>query len=112
MDYHELVSKVLQNMKKHKDLFNSSSDYEQKKKSYNEFVDGITSLNKILKGGTFGSTSKDKIKEILKSSIAQAGEMKNDLKNGTPSNGGRNTGMSNNGGGRGTNLSNNQSNFY
>jgi hypothetical protein len=112
MDYHELVAKVLQNMKKQRDVFNSSSGQEDKKKAYTEFVDGITSLNKILKGGTFGESSKVKLKEILKTSITQAGEMKADLQNCSNGNGGRNTGLSTGSGGRSTNMSNKQSNYF
>ena len=113
MDFHELVSKVLSKMKESRKIFHSSSNQEQKKKVYNDFVDGITSLNKILKGGNFGEGSKNKIREILKTSIQQAGEMKGNLSSmrsgGGGGNSGNNTGGYNNGGGRGTNLSNNNS---
>ena len=105
MNFHELVSKVLSKMKESRKIFSSSSNPEEKKRVYNEFVDGITSLNKILKGGNFGEGSKNKIREILKSSIQQAGEMKGALAN-LKSGGGPSGG---NGGGRGTNLSNNNS---
>ena len=85
---------------------------EEKKRVYNDFVDGITSLNKILKGGNFGEGSKNKIREILKSSIQQAGEMKGDLANmkSGEEGGGRGTNMSS--GGRNTNMSNNKSSIF
>lgn len=113
MDFHELVSKVLARMKDCKNTFKSTSNAEEKKKVYNDFVDGITSLNKILKGGNFGERSKNKIREILKSSIQTAGEMKGELSNlksGGGHSGGNNSGGG--GGGRGTNLSNNNSSKY
>lgn len=111
MDIQQLLTKVLSSMKENRNTFESSNNMEQKKKAYNEFVDGITSLNKILKGGAFGESSKGKIREILKNSIQNAGEMKSQLssmKSGSSggNGGGRGTNMS---GGRGTNLSNNKS---
>lgn len=113
MDIQQLLTKVLSKMKESRNTFDSSSDPETKKKVYNDYVDGITSLNKILKGGAFGEGSKNKIREILKSSIQNAGEMKaqlSNMKSGGGGGGGRNTNMSGGGGGgRGTNLSNNNS---
>ena len=105
MDYHQLISKVLKNMTGCRETYSNSSNHEHRKKAYNEFVDGITTLNKILKGGGFGETSKNKIREILKSSIQQAGEMKTGLSSGNSqsnsnsggqNSSGRNTGLSNN----------------
>jgi len=109
MDFHKLVSNVLGKMKEARQIFASSSNPEEKKRVYNQFVDGVSSLNKILKGGNFGEQSKNKIREILKTSIQQAGEMKGELANLKSNGGGRGTNMSNNSGGRGTNLSNNNS---
>jgi hypothetical protein len=110
MDFHKLVSNVLGKMKESRRVFANSSNAEEKKRVYNDFVDGISSLNKILKGGNFGEQSKNKIREILKTSIQQAGEMKGDLANlRSGGGGGRGTNMSNNSGGRGTNMSNNNS---
>ena len=108
----QLLTKVLSKMKESRNTFDNTNNAEEKKKAYNVFVDGITSLNKILKGGAFGEGSKNKIREILKNSIQTAGEMKGQLSNmksggGGESGGGRGTNMS--GGGRGTNLSNNNS---
>jgi hypothetical protein len=112
MDFHKLVSNVLGKMKEARRIFSSSSNPEEKKRVYNEFVDGVSSLNKILKGGNFGEQSKNKIREILTTSIQQAGEMKGELANLKSSGGGRGTNMSNNSGGRGTNLSNNNSSKF
>ena len=97
-------------MKESRKIFANSSNPEEKKRVYNDFVDGIQTLNKILKGGNFGEQSQNKIREIIKSSIGQAGEMKADLANLKSTGGGsRNTNMSSGSGGRGTNLSNNNS---
>jgi hypothetical protein len=110
MDIQQLLTKVLSRMKENRNTFDSSNNLEQKKKAYNEFVDGITSLNKILKGGAFGEGSKGKIREILKNSIQTAGEMKSQLSNMKSGNSNNNTGRGTNmSGGRGTNLSNNNS---
>lgn len=97
MDYHSLIGNVLGKMKKCRDTFSNTNDVDSKKKAYGDFVDGISSVNKILKGGAFGESAKQKIKEILKTSITQAGEMKAQMKN---MSGGGNSG-------RGTNMSNN-----
>lgn len=118
MSYTELISKVIEQMKKARGLFNSSGDQEGKTKAYHNYVDQISNLNKILKGSHITENAKNKIRDIIRSGIQEAGQMKASLASGGGNSGGAgpnraNTGGSNNGGGggggRGTNLSNNNS---
>ena len=117
MSYTELISKVIEQMKKARNLFNTSPDQEGKTKAYHNYVDQISNLNKILKGSHITENAKNKIRDIIRSGIQEAGQMKSALASGGGNSGGgggapnrANTGGSNNGGGgRGTNLSNNNS---
>lgn len=81
MDLATLIRGIMDQLKTTRQQFNSSESMSDKKEAYDQYIEAVEKLHKIYKANTTSETAMSRIKDILKSALADAERMKSELKN-------------------------------